>query len=315
MNILADATLPGLNEAFPEPFKLSVYRSQDEIPSLLNSQDILLCRSTLKITQTLIGNSTLSVIATASSGTDHIDTDYLNSKKITLIDAKGSNARAVLEYVLASLAYVKKFGFINNKAGIIGLGAVGTLVAESLKRLDFSITVYDPLKFPSNRPSLKEVIECGLICIHANLHDKQPYPSKNLLNTLFFSQLQKGTVIINAARGGIVNEEALLNYINSIHYCTDVYLGEPEVNKEIINKSKLCTPHIAGHTIEAKIRAVYMISEKLHSAYGLISPNLVTPKAKVIEAYDPLPETLALKKAIDLKQAFLNLRKAHTRHE
>lgn len=335
--ILADASLPGLSEAFPLPFKLTLYHTPAEIPSLLTGQDILLCRSTLPVNQALIGHHALKIVATASSGTDHIDSNFLAKQGITLIDAKGSNAGSVADYVLSCLAFLKTtLGFNSKKAGIIGAGAVGSEVATRLQTLGFEVLAYDPpkahqdLNFKS--ATLAELYGCELICVHANRHNNPPFPSLNLLDETFFGQLHPGTVIVNAARGGIVNEEALLNRGKSLIYCTDVYANEPFIDPRIVQLATLCTPHIAGHSIEAKKRAVTMISEKLHTYYHLSSPLFVEVRKNdevtiipytsweniVLSLYNPVHETEQLKNAPigTLDTIFQTVRQAHNyRHE
>ncbi|WP_419420397.1 4-phosphoerythronate dehydrogenase [Legionella sp. D16C41] len=335
MNILADSALPGLKEAFPSPFKLTLYHNQEEVGKLLAKQDILLCRSTLKVTKELLANSSLRYVATASSGTDHIDEIYLREKKIALLDAKGSNASAVADYVLATIAYLQKHTHFNGqKAGIIGLGAVGNLVAKRLQALNFTIIPYDPLKACIDKhfksASLQELLQCDLLCIHANLHTNPPYPSLNLFSDAILSQLTPNTAIINASRGGIVDEAALLEQASSFFYCTDVFLGEPNINPDIVKLAYLCTPHIAGHSIEAKYKAVTLVSQKLHKVLNLKQPNyaisLPIPSFNfkqaenwqdyILSLYNPMHETKLLKAAINKKDCFLNLRKAHQkRHD
>src|SRR5690554_546410 len=100
MKILADASLPGLLQAFPKPFQLTLYHELKEVPQLLSGKEILLCRSTLKIAEPLLKGHSLRYLATASSGTDHIDKAYLRANSIELFDAKGSNATAVADYVI-----------------------------------------------------------------------------------------------------------------------------------------------------------------------------------------------------------------------
>ncbi|KTD24780.1 erythronate-4-phosphate dehydrogenase [Legionella lansingensis] len=335
MKILADATLPGLHAAFPGPFELTLYHDAKEIPLLLNDQQILLCRSTLKVTQALLQNSSLSYVATASSGVDHIDEAYLKQRGIHLIDAKGSNAPAVADYIIASLAFLMIYkGFQGTKAAVIGAGKVGTKVAERLKAADLQVIFYDPPKarldanFQSS--SLEEVLDCDLISIHANLHTAPPYPSLNLINENLLKQLKPGCVIINTSRGGIVNEKDLLHSKYPRLYCTDVFNNEPSLNAAIVNLATLCTPHIAGHSIEAKYAAVMMISEKLHGLYQLFPPKNIlsspheppTFTAKlswqdyVLSLYNPSFETDILKNTNDLESTFLSLRKAHDyRHD
>ena len=107
MKILADATLSNLDIAFPSPFQFFLYHNSEELSLLLSQADILLCRSTLKVDRTLLRYHCLQVVATASSGYDHIDVAYLKTQNISLMDANGSNAIAVGDYVLSVLAHLQ----------------------------------------------------------------------------------------------------------------------------------------------------------------------------------------------------------------
>lgn len=333
--ILADASLPDLQTVFPAPFCLSFYQNAEQIPSLLPGKAILLCRSTLKVDAALLGQHTLDYVATASSGTDHLDEAFLASRGITLVDAKGCNAPAVADYVMASLAWLELNHSLpcGRQAGLIGCGEVGLRVADRLQAVQWEVRHYDPPRAerdPAFRScSLDELAACDLICVHANLHDAPPYPSRNSLNADFLSQLKPGTVIINASRGGIVNEEDLLTFPH-LRYCTDVYLNEPAVNAAILSKALLCTPHIAGHSIEAKQRAVTLLSDKLHEYYGLkplhhpsparqalpVPADLDSWPSLLLSLYNPAVETNVMKEAGDKQRAFLTLRQAHTfRHD
>ncbi|HAT9460049.1 TPA: 4-phosphoerythronate dehydrogenase [Legionella pneumophila subsp. pneumophila] len=328
MNILADALLPGLDSAFPPPFTVTLYHKADEIPELLHYKDVLLCRSTLKINGDLLKNHQIKFVATATSGTDHIDFPFLESQNISIIDAKGCNAISVADYVVACLAYLDKQQLIQGKtAGIIGLGQVGTKVYERLNAAEFQLCLYDPPKATRDTSfqscSLEDLFECDLLCVHAELHSDAPYPSLNLINRDFLKELKPGCIIINASRGGIVNEEALLHLGSAILYCTDVYNNEPHIDSRIVSKATLCTPHIAGHSLEAKFAAVAIVSRKLHQMLGLPYPQFATPEKPyrlnensdwrelALSIYNPIHETLELKRAGNLSSAFLTLRKNH----
>ncbi|KTD50686.1 erythronate-4-phosphate dehydrogenase [Legionella quinlivanii] len=332
MNILADASLPNLKSAFPAPFNLTVYEDQSHIPHLLAGQEILLCRAALKVNESLFRKHRVKYVATASSGTDHIDSGLLAQLGIELLDAKGCNAQAVADYVVCSIAWLRKHRkFSGKNAVVIGAGMVGSKVSRRLKMLGFEVLNYDPLKSASDTGfkscGYQELFDADLISIHANLHTIDPYPSFHLLDEPFFNAFNPQGIIINAARGHIVNEQSLLKRPGLI-YCTDVYSNEPAVNPEIIKMATVCTPHIAGHSIEAKLRAVQILSCKLHALYNLpLSPFpesqvfMDEPAAETWEElalalYNPEPETAALKQAVDLQTAFLQLRKAHPpRHD
>lgn len=329
MNLLADDSLPGLDELFPTPFSLTRYHNENELRTLLPHQEFLLCRSTLKVTPELLKNGCPRIIATASSGTDHLDVSFLKNHGIQVIDAKGSNASSVADYVRASLAYLDSIDLLSKKkAGVIGMGYVGQQVALMLSSLGYEVLKYDPLKTLRETDfkscELEALFSCDLICVHAELHNTSPYPSLDLIDDFVLSQLKSNCIIINAARGGIVNETALLQSPKKLIYCTDVFIDEPEISKDIVDLATLCTPHIAGHSVEAKYRAVLQISQQLHLMLGLAPPKCRVPtpaprklnQDEILSIYNPLNETNELKRARDIKLKFLELRKAHTfRHD
>jgi erythronate-4-phosphate dehydrogenase len=335
MKILADATLPHVSTLFNDAFKIHLFNTADELEDALPYHDILLCRSTLKITAELLANHPIQCIATASSGVDHIDTNYLSQLGITLLDAKGCNAEAVADYVTATLAYMIQNNFLKgSKAGVIGVGEVGSRVVQRLLSAGFDVACFDPLRALVDHDysycAFSELLQCDLLCIHANLHNNPPYSSLNLLDSVFLQQLKPGVTIINAARGGIVNEKALLELDKTLHYCTDVYCSEPAIDPEIIQFSTLCTSHIAGHTIEAKTATMIKLSQQLHHHYGLTMPKVPVKiiktdsvfsdihhhAADILELYNPIIETMQLKQASDKTLAFIQQRRNHQfRHD
>ncbi len=335
MKILADVDLPYLSQLFPKPFEVTTYDSYQSLLSMLPFHNILICRSTLRVNETLLAQSNIQCVATASSGTDHIDQHYLNSKQIHLFDAKGCNAQAVADYVTATLAWLEKHNKITgNCAGIIGIGAVGSQVLKRLYLAGYIVQSYDPYKTPIDNQhqvnSLQALTHCDVLCIHANLHQQLPYPSLNLINAEFLSRLKPDATIINASRGGIINENDLLQLKQPITYCTDVFLHEPDINPNIVDLATLCTPHIAGHSIEAKQNAMIQLSVQLHAYFNLNPPIQLTQQTEslnyfhrvqpwqdlILGLYNPYDDTQIIKNALDKKNAFITQRKAHTqRHD
>jgi len=335
MKIIADSTLPHLDLLFAESFDLTRYQDEKTLKYHLSDHDILLCRSTLQVNAQLLKNSSIQCVATASSGVDHVDSNYLSKQHISLLNAKGCNARAVTNYIASTLSWLLiQHKLKGNKAGIIGLGEVGTRVSEQLKQFNFTTLHYDPLKAVRDTQfktcCFEELLTCDLICIHANLHDDTLFPSRHLINAQFLKALKPHTVIINAARGGIVNEQDLLRTSQQLIYCTDVYEHEPIINPQIVDFSTLCTPHIAGHSIEAKSNAMITLANALHQKYNTMPTNtleLIQPakiplkshesqEAYYVRLYNPVIESNAFKKAINKQEAFLTLRKAHQfRHD
>lgn len=334
MRLLIDATLPLIPQCFPAPFILQTYSCREELEKGLPKTDALICRSTLKVDAALLKNTRLRYVATASSGTDHIDTTWLNKQSIQLLDAKGCNAHSVADYVLCMLAALRRKGIVVGiKAGLIGCGAVGSEVLRRLQLLGFEVQVFDPLRalaYPDFKScALKDLSRADVLFIHAALHDDAPFASRNLLNHDFLSALQPRTILINAARGGIVNERDLLQLSVPVYYCTDVYSGEPNIDPDIVAFATFCTPHIAGHSIQGKEKAVYLLSQQFHQLAGLKPPIFPETQSEnpvilqsgtalddaVLAQYDPALETGLLKKSAGDPQVFQQVRSKHNQRQ
>lgn len=331
IKMMADASLANLQQFFSDHFQVTQYINDRDLREKLADHRLLVCRSTLKVDSDILTDSSIDCVATVSSGTDHIISDY----SIKIIDAKGANARAVADYVITCVAYCQLEGYLSaQQVGIIGAGAVGTAVAVRLQNLGFNVKLYDPLRAMHDPDFFscewESLLDCDLVCVHANLHNDTAYPSRHLLNEAFFSQIKSGTVIINAARGDIVDEEALLNCSKTIHYCTDVYAKEPNINPELIDYATLCTPHIAGHSKEAKSYALNMVCQKIHAWYDqnfieiandsatvdLSLTSFTSWQSAVLAIYNPGMDTQLLKQSQNVSQKFLELRKEHDyRHD
>ena len=334
MRILADSTLPNIMDLFKPPFSLTLYQNHEQLSLLLAEHDILICRSTLKVSAKLLEKTSIQCVATASSGIDHIDAEYLKANRIALIDAKGSNARSVADYVISTLAYLQKSNLLEgNMAGVVGIGEVGKNVVTRLLAADFNVVCFDPPK-ASLDPNFiscdfNDLLKCDLLCLHPNLNATGQYKSKNLINEDVLKLLKSRVVILNAARGGIVNEKDLLETNKPITYCTDVYCNEPDISNDLIDFATICTPHIAGHSIEAKQLAVVQVRNAIYNRY-----NIDIPKSSVVDQtliktsilscwqenalnlYNPIADTIELKKSSKIKQAFLTQRNSHiTRHD
>lgn len=334
IKLLADASLPDLSKFFSEHFQISRYTSVDDLYQSIRDNHVLVCRSTLKVDENLLADSKISCIATVSSGIDHIDQTYAAQRQIPILDAKGANALAVADYVTACLAWVQEHGHLRGRrAGVMGAGAVGSAVAARLNALGFEVILYDPPLAQNDvhflTCDLTELLDCDLICIHVNLHDTAPYPSRHLLNAQSLAQIKPNTVIINAARGDVVDETALLAVKHSLYYCTDVFTNEPAINPAVVSYATLCTPHIAGHSLEARARALHVVSQKIHEYFGFHMPliphsgdslimqtsHFTSWQATLLSLYNPALETQLLKESKAITQSFLDVRRAHhSRH-
>lgn len=268
------------NIAFPEAFELfgrvRKVKGREISNSILKDCDILIIRSVTTVNEKLLDNTKIKFVGTATSGIDHLDINLLNEKKIFFADAKGCNSFAVAEYVIVAITKLladSDEDFNNKKIGIIGYGNIGTKVAEMCKALGMNVKINDP---PLKRiyknfssASLEEILECDIITLHIPLTFLGEDKTYNLLDENL-SLIRDEAILINTSRGGVINEKTLLKILErkKIRLVTDVWSDEPRINTELLNKSSISTPHIAGYSIEGKVNGSKMIFEKLNTFLG-----------------------------------------------
>lgn len=326
MLLVTDNKIPFIDEFFSPFIDIRRVNGHEITPQDLINADILLTRTITRVTKDLIQNTPIQFIGTATAGVDHIDVDYLHAHKIQFATAAGANATAVSEYVVCCLAALKKAGYLIQKSpviGVIGCGNVGSLLGLLLQSLGFEVICYDPLLV--NQPSLSFtdfdtlISESDVITIHTPLTTTGLYPTYHLLNALTFDKMKPNSILINTARGGVIDENALLA-TQHITCCIDVWTNEPEINLQLLNKTVIGTPHIAGYTIQAKRMATEMIftaaanyfgwhktkPAEAHAGAVLKTTRAITKENWEITAlshFDPIKRADELKNAIKLHPA------------
>lgn len=236
---------------------------------LLNA-DVLITRSQTQVNTALLKGTAVHFVGTATSGTDHIELDYLQKNNIQFADAKGSNANAVAEHVLACLQYwsAKYKKKLNEQAiGIIGYGCVGKQLHHLLQQEDCQVLISDlPLYDEGILPqhySLEDICkQADVISLHVPLNLQKQYSTYQIFNRDLFYQCKKQPLIINTARGDVVDYQAMLLALAEQqiqNFMLDVWPNEPDVDKQYIKSAMLATPHIAGHSVEAKWQGTYQI--------------------------------------------------------
>ena len=324
--LIIDHHIPFVDEYFKNHFIIQRYQHPDELYENIVNQDILICRSTTVVDESLLQHASLKIIATASSGTNHIQKKALKNKQIQFFSGHGANAHAVCDYITSTIAFLLSQNLLAQpKIAIIGYGAVGQKVYNRLSALQFECAIYDP--FLTNTPNpiqhLEQLKDFSAICLHPNYHKLPKHPSHHLINKDLIQMLDKQVCIINASRGEVVDENAILSKSFRGLYCTDVYRNEPDINPQIIARGTICTPHIAGHSLDSKKRMTAIISQQIHHYLGLPIPNHIEKITdepfipveqnwinEALKLYNPINETLELKHNPCAEQ-FLSLRRAH----
>ncbi len=269
MKIIADQQIPHVAQAFSAFAEVMLCNGREITAEKIQHADVLLLRSVTVVDANLLEDTQVKFVASATSGLNHIDLDYLQENNIGLAHARGSNARSVAEYVLSSLfvlADQDDFKFKDKTVGVIGCGEVGSRVVELLEALGVKVIMNDPpLQDKSGDAQYRdihEIFSADIITLHVPLTSDGSYPTQNLVDAKFLSQLNDDIILLNAARGGVINEAALKNHLAShknMKVVLDVWEDEPNIDLELLTEIDIGTPHIAGYSTDGKIHATEMI--------------------------------------------------------
>jgi erythronate-4-phosphate dehydrogenase len=271
MKIIADANIPFVEECFSSFGDVTAMGAGEIGAQAVRDADILLVRSVTKVNETLLEGSDVKFVASATSGFEHVDTDFVASRQIGFAYAPGSNANSVAEYVICALLAVAKkhkFQLEGKSIGIIGVGHIGSKVAAKASALGMEVLINDP---PLGRGSheakylpLGELYGCDFITMHTPLTFEGIDKTFHLADEAFFDSLKEGAFFINTARGAVADTGALKDAIKSHKLAgavLDVWENEPNVDNELILKADLSTPHIAGYSLDGKIAGLIMVYE------------------------------------------------------
>lgn len=303
LKILIDSNIPFLPDCLNDVGETEIFSGGELTNSILKEYDceMLFCRSTVKVNEELLKDTNVKFVATATSGTDHFDIEYLESKGISWHSAAGSNANSVAEYVVYSILrwmFFDKRKLNDCKIGIIGYGHVGKLVAKYSELLGLEVWLNDPplrevnYEFPKQYKysSLEDIFRnCDIVTNHVPLNGKGNHPTKNLLNAELISLLKAGDLFVHASRGGVVDETALLDAINveEIYASLDTWIGEPLVNKKLADVSMFSTPHTAGHSFDAKLRGTKMMFDAFKKyTNSVVKCNILNDKLSKYKSID-----------------------------
>lgn len=263
-------------QRLPVALRLMPGRSID-IDSLKDAS-ALLTRTITQIDASLLTDTNVRFVGTASAGTDHIDTELLEHRGIGFANAAGSNASAVCDYVIAALVETGRIGNVlaGASVGIVGYGHVGCQLAARLSGLGAVIRVYDPLVegIPKSWgvDALEDVLGCDVVSLHAALHDSVRSPSRGLVGPAEAARCRPGSLFINAGRGELLADGALATlFANGVDVVLDTWPGEPNISVDTLGRVALATPHIAGYSKRAKAAATNLLLPSLCEVLGIRS--------------------------------------------
>ena len=297
LNIVADAHIWQAGSAFSSlpgfEVKLTLLEHGQIDREALSQADILLTRSSTRVNAALLDGTPVRFAATATIGDDHYDKDWLTANGITWANAAGSSTGSVVEYMLAALLALhdrQRIAIPETTIGIIGAGRIGGSLADICRAIGMRVLINDP---PRQRAegdagfsTLSELLEqADLLSLHTPLTHEGIDRTHHLLAAEELAAF-KGRGIVNAGRGGCLDNATLLQWLDADHNrfaLLDCWENEPSPMPELIAHPGMliATPHIAGHSIDGKAANTQFAYNALCDFLG-IAPRW--------EMYDHLPE-------------------------
>jgi len=269
---------------------------KEELLAVIGDYEAIITRSGTTVDKALLDAATkLKIVARAGVGIDNVDVDYASSKGVIVVNAPFGNTNSAAEHTLALLLSLcrnvtianaslkagewKRAPFTGHElkgrvAGVIGLGKVGGRVATRLRAFECEVLACDPyvsvkrandlgVKLVSHDEIYKN---CDIITVHTPLTDE----TRNMIGSREFGLMKSGVIILNVARGGIINEQALLDNLVSgkvVGGAVDVWSQEPPTSdtlKQLIANNKLVvTPHLGANTFEAQVNVAIDVSREI----------------------------------------------------
>ncbi|WP_095499008.1 4-phosphoerythronate dehydrogenase [Paraferrimonas haliotis] len=294
MQIVADENMPYVDELFGQHANIRRLPGRTIQSNDLVDVDILLVRSVTKVNAELLHHANrLKFVGSATIGLDHIDEALLRTRGINYSNAPGCNATGVGQYVataLLKIASQENVYLKNKRVGIIGAGNTGSATFQCLSALGMHCYFYDPLLEAKGDKRINASFEwmlenCDVLSFHVPLTHAGPFPTHHMVNERVLSAMKPDVWLVNACRGGVIDNKALLEWRKShpnSRLVLDVWEGEPQVHKNLVEWVDVATPHIAGYSMEGKARGTWML-------YQWLAPLMNWPEAIDYKALIQLP--------------------------
>lgn len=239
--------------------------------------DVLIVRSVTQIGAALLAGSAVRFVGSTTIGTDHLDLAWLESRQIRWANAPGCNADAAAQYTLAmALEAARRLGFdlARRRIVIVGHGNVGSRFARLLRALGADrIAICDPPQADRGATGfigMEEIVRCDVISLHVPLTDGGRWPTRRLVNASLLERLPAGTLLLNTARGEVVDEAALSRWLATGrgHAALDVWPHEPDISADLVRAATMATPHVAGYSLDGKLRGTEMVYRQFRDWLG-----------------------------------------------
>ena len=279
MKIIADDKIPFLKGVLEPYAEVKYYPGREISSETVRDADALIVRTRTNCDKSLLEHSKVKFIATATIGFDHIDTAYCDANGIKWANAPGCNSGSVMQYIASALVYLSEkysFDFTEKTLGIIGVGNVGSKVANIADSLGMKILLNDPPRERAEGASQfvsldKITANADIITLHVPLIYKGVDKTYHLVDNDFLDNLKPETILINSSRGEVISAKALKQALLTKKIKSavlDVWENEPEIDKELLQLVTLGTPHIAGYSTDGKAMGTAMSVQAVSRFFG-----------------------------------------------
>ena len=329
MKIITDNKIPFLKGVF-EPVAEVGYISGASIKKKnLIDADALIVRTRTLCNAQLLEDTSVKMVATATIGTDHFDIPWLEENGIKWVNAPGCNSGSVCQYIGSALSLLIKEGLnpSNTTIGIVGVGMVGSKVAKLAEAFGMRVLLNDPPRQRNERNTcfcdLKTLLsQSDIITFHTPLNMSGTDATYHLFDDSALELLKTDAIIINSSRGEVTDTNTLLKGIESgklSKVILDVWENEPNINKELLKKVWIATPHIAGYSADGKANGTKMTVQAISRFFNLGLDNwqpdsIPVPENTVIKIHSSGKKTYeiideAILQTYNVKNDDLRLRK------
>ncbi len=274
--------------------------------------DAIVVRTRTRCSQALLEGSRVGFVGTATIGTDHIDLAYCASHGIAVANAPGCNAPAVAQWVLSTVGHWMRARGIADPGkltlGVVGVGHVGSIVARWARELGLNVLLCDPPRAEAEGSEGfcsygRLVSQSNVITYHVPLTTRGPYATRHLCDEQMLDRAECCGLIMNASRGRVCDNSLLEHWHGDV--AIDCWENEPDINLGLLNRAFVATPHIAGYSIEGKMRGTAMVVNALNAHFGINAeaPGVEVPAegprdvtfSSVMHSYNPLADTERLR--------------------
>ncbi|XAG71194.1 4-phosphoerythronate dehydrogenase [bacterium 19CA06SA08-2] len=313
MKIVVDENMPHALELFAEFGEVIPLPGRQMQAADLQDADVLLVRSVTRVDAALLATSPrLGFVGTATIGTDHVDKALLAARNIPFFSAPGCNKYSVGDYVLSALLVLAERHELNlseMSLAVIGAGNTGECVARKAESLGMRVLRCDPPRARAAGQAgetgafvdYQTALGADIVSFHVPITREGPDATFHLLDEQVITARPAGQILVNASRGEVWDNQALLvrqQGLEPLRLVMDVWEGEPEPLYALVPHTEIATPHIAGYSLEGKARGTWML-------YQALCQQLGRAARQDLQSLLPAPEVRALTPGQPADQALI----------